>query len=97
MGFIADVSSDHQTFWWITLGLGVVVISAVILLLQLLVTFVKDIDGAVDTVWEQAKILATQTATTWMLNDTVALAAGLRDELALHDQVLTAAAAGEGS
>jgi len=97
MGFIADVTSDHQTFWWITLGLGVVVISAVILLLQLLVTFVKDIDAAVDTVWEEAKILATQTATTWMLNDTVGLAASLRDELALHDQVLTAAAAGEGS
>ena len=41
---LADVAREHITFWWVTLGLGAVVISAVILLLSLLITFVDDID-----------------------------------------------------
>lgn len=90
----ADVASDHQSMWWITLGLGVVVMSAAILLLQLLVVFVKDIDSSVDAALEEAGGVATQTATTWMLNDTVTLAGELRDETGRHAQALTAAAAG---
>ncbi|MGH9276853.1 MAG: hypothetical protein ACRD12_01900 [Acidimicrobiales bacterium] len=91
---IADVASDHQAMWWITLGLGVVVMSAAILLLQLLVVFVKDIDTAVDSAWEEAGGVATQTATTWMLNDTVSLVGELRDETDRHARALTAAAGG---
>jgi hypothetical protein len=91
---LADVASDHVQFWWITLGLGVVVISAVILLLGFLTIMVKDIDDAVSEVWDEAGGLATQTATTWMLNDTVDAAGALRDELALHAQALTAALRG---
>lgn len=91
---LADVASDHQTMWWITLGLGVVVISATILLLQLLVVFVKDIDESVDLAWEEAGGVATQTATTWMLNDTVSLAGELRDETDRHAKALSAAAGG---
>lgn len=92
---IADVASDHQTMWWITLGLGLVVASAVVLLLGFLVVLVKDIDRSVDQAWEQAGGIATQTASTWMLNDTVSLAGALRDETKLHADVLTAAAGGQ--
>ena len=93
---IADVTSDHQTMWWITLGLGVVIASAVVLLLGFLLILVKDIDAGVDAAWEEAGGVATQTATTWMLNDTVNLAGALRDETALHAEVLSAAAEGRG-
>lgn len=86
-----DPASDHVTFWWITLGLGAVVISAVILLLQLLVTFVVDIDEGVEEAWDVAAGVATQTATTWMLAYTVATAEKLRDETALHAALLTTA------
>lgn len=83
-----DVGSDHVTFWWITLGLGVVIVSAVILLLQLLVTFVRDIDDGVEEAWEVAAGVATQTATTWMLGNTLNAAETLRDESARHAELL---------
>ncbi len=67
---LLDVAAEHVTFWWVTLGLGAVVISAVILLLSLLVTFVDDIDKNVREVWDTATRVAQNTATTWMLTDT---------------------------
>lgn len=85
------LAPEHVQFWWLTLGLGLVVISAVILLLQLLVLFVKDIDTAVEGIWEEAGGVATQTATTWMLKDTVVLAGALRDEVKLHAEALQGA------
>lgn len=91
---LADVASDHVTFWWITLGLGVVVISAVILLLGFLTILVKDIEMSVDEAWEQAGGVATQTATTWMLNETINLSGALRDEVQIHARLLGAAAEG---
>lgn len=91
---IADVSSDHQAMWWITLGLGVVIASAVVLLLGFLVILVKDIQRGVDEAWDEARGVATQTATTWMLDETVKLATALRDETKLHAEVLETAAGG---
>ncbi|MGH9223014.1 MAG: hypothetical protein ACRD2W_04350 [Acidimicrobiales bacterium] len=90
-----DVSSDHQTMWWITLGLGVVILSAVILLLGFLTIIVKDIDQGVDEAWNEAGKLATQTATTWMLNDTLNLAGELKAETKRHADVLSTAAASQ--
>ncbi len=89
-----NVASDHVQFWWITLGLGAVVISAVILLLFLLHTFVSDIDRNVREAWETATRLAQNTSTTWMLNQTGMLTAELRDELRKHVQLLSYAAGG---
>ena len=89
-----NVASDHVQFWWITLGLGAVVISAVILLLFLLHTFVSDIDRNVREVWETATRVAQNTSTTWMLNQTGMLTGELRDELRKHVQLLTYAAGG---
>lgn len=89
----ADVATEHVQFWWITLGLGAVVISAVILLLGFLTILVKDIQDGVDAIWEEAKGVAAQTASTWMLNDTLRLAETLGDEVALHAEVLGTAAA----
>jgi hypothetical protein len=95
MDIIADVASEHVTFWWVTLGLGAVVISAVILLLSLLVTFVDDIDKNVREAWDTATRLAQNTATTWMLNQTASLTNDLRNEVRQHADLFAAAAAAE--
>jgi hypothetical protein len=83
-----------MTFWSITLGLGAVVISAVILLLFLLVQFVKDIDRNVRETWETATRVAQNTSTTWMLTQATSLTADLRNEVRRHAELLNAAAGG---
>lgn len=85
------MASDHVTFWWITLGLGAVVISAAILLLTLLLLFVKDVDDNVSEAWDMAGRVATQTASLWMLGKTVELARALRDETGEHAKLLATA------
>ncbi len=92
--FLADVAREHITFWWVTLGLGAVVISAVILLLSLLVTFVDDIDKNVREAWDTATRVAQNTATTWMLTQATSLTADLRDEVRRHADMLAAAGGG---
>ncbi len=93
---LADVAREHITFWWVTLGLGAVVISAVILLLSLLVVFVDDIDKNVREAWDTATRVAQNTATTWMLNQAGSLTADLRNEVRKHAELFEAAAAAEG-
>ena len=78
------LASEHVQFWWITLGLGAVVISAVILLLFMLELYVRDLEAAVQRVWDMAARVATQTATTWMLPKTVELAGELGAEVQRH-------------
>lgn len=89
-----NVASDHVQFWWLTLGLGAVVVSAVILLLFLLHTFVADIDRNLKELWDTATRLAQNTSTTWMLNQAGMLTAELRDEVRQHAQLLAYAAGG---
>lgn len=89
-----NVASDHVQFWWLTLGLGAVVCSAVILLLFLLHTFVADIDRNLKELWDTATRLAQNTSTTWMLNQAGMLTAELRDEVRQHAQLLSYAAGG---
>jgi hypothetical protein len=84
MTSVLAVTSEHVTFWWITLGLGSVVISAVILLLFLLEVYVRDLDAGVQRVWDMAARVATQTATTWMLPKTVELVGELGNEVQRH-------------
>ncbi|MDQ2826411.1 MAG: hypothetical protein M3Y04_05565 [Actinomycetota bacterium] len=82
------LASNHITFWWITLGLGAVVISAVILLLFLLEVYVRDLDVSVQRAWDMAARVATQTATTWMLPKTVELVGELGAEVQRHADFL---------
>ena len=89
-----NVAQEHITFWWITLGLGLVVIAAVILLLFLLHTFVSDIDRNVREIWETATRVAQNTSTTWMLNQAGVLTGELRDEVRRHAQLMNYAAGG---
>ncbi len=84
------LQSEHVTFWWITLGMGAVVIAAVIVLLSLLTSFVKDIDENLKDAWDTATRLAANTATTWQLHHTVRRVQALKTEVGLHNQLLDA-------
>jgi hypothetical protein len=87
---IFALAPEHVTFWWITLGLGAVVIAVVIVLLSLLVALVNDIDVNVKQVWETATRVAANTATTWMLNQAVGTTGELRAEVNRHAELLAA-------
>lgn len=84
------LQSEHVTFWWITLGMGAVVVVAVIVLLSLLVSFVDDIDRNLKDVWDTATRLAANTATTWMLQQTAARTEELGVEVKRHADLLSA-------
>jgi len=81
-------TSQQLSFWTIALGMGVVVEAAVIVLLSMLVSLVKDIERNVDDVWATAILVARNTATTWMLGQTAVATADLGTEVGLHAKLL---------
>ncbi len=87
-GVVLALAEDHITMWWVTLGLGAVVIIAVIVLLSMLIALVDDIDDNVREVWDTATRLAANTATTWMLQQTTVRTAELDAEVQRHAQLL---------
>lgn len=91
---LADVAPEHITFWWITLGLGAVVIAVVIVLLSLLISLVDDIDQNVQDLWDTATRLAANTATTWMLGQTGDITEDLGEEVEAHIDLLSSAGGG---
>lgn len=82
------LQEEHVTIWWTTLGLGLVVIIAVIVLLSMLVALVKDVDVNVREVWDTATRVAANTATTWMLQQTASRAEDLGNEVQRHVDLL---------
>ena len=82
------LSASEKTAWGITLGLGLIVLLAVIVLLTFLLRFVQDIDRGVMGVWETAKRVAANTATTWQLNQTAAALEEIKKEALTHDEFL---------
>ena len=90
MNVMLALQSEHVTFWWITLGMGAVVIVAVIVLLSLLVSFVDDIDRNLKDVWDTATRLAANTATTWMLQQSATRVEELGTEVNRHAELLAA-------
>lgn len=86
------LAQAHVTMWWISIGIGFVVVLVVITLLSMLIGLVQDIDRNVKSLWNMATRVARNTATTWMLGQTAAATAALRDETARHAQALTALA-----
>lgn len=83
------LSQQNLNFWWIALGMGVVVIAVVIVLLSLLSSYVRDIDERVKDAWETATRLAANTATTWQLNRTAEQTNDLRLEVQRHAELLS--------
>ncbi|HEX2028014.1 MAG TPA: hypothetical protein VHF25_08455 [Nitriliruptorales bacterium] len=82
------LATEFQTFWWVALGMGLVVVIVVIALLTLLLRIVQGIDTGVREVWETATRLASNTATTLQLHETGAALKELREEAQRHDELL---------
>lgn len=81
------LAENQVTIWWVTLGLGAVVVVVVILLLSLLVSIVRDIDRNVTGVWATATMVARNTTTSWLLGNTADLSDALRGETKTHAEL----------
>ncbi len=79
---------EEETVWLIGLGIGLVVVLVVIALTTLLLRIVQDIDTGVMGVWEMAKRVAANTATTWQLTQTASTLNEIKQEALIHDQLL---------
>ncbi len=94
-------SHEQTTFWWVAIGMGVVVTAVAASLLQLLITLVKDIDRGVGGVKETLAATAGNTAQANLIgavaNGTDAiLKEGLNHHLFLTRGLVAAEAAGRG-
>ncbi len=74
--------------WQIALGIGGVVLVAVILLLGLLLRFVNQINRGVMVLWDTATRFAANTATLWQIDAVGHTLEELRDEIRRHDELL---------
>lgn len=85
---IVALATEEISLWQITLGVGGVVLVAVILLLSLLLRFVNQIDRGVNVLWDTATRFAANTATLWQLDALANTLEEVRDEARLHDELL---------
>ncbi len=83
--------------WWITLGAGLVVAVVAIILLQTFLNQVKRIERGAEGIWEAAKPVARNTATTWMLTQTSVRLDRLTEEALRHDALLASAQGDSGA
>jgi len=79
--------STH-TLWWITLGAGLVVAIVAVVLLQTFLNQVHRVERGAEGIWEAAKPVARNTATTWMLTQTTVRLDRLTEEALRHDALL---------
>ena len=80
-----------NALWWVSLGLGLIVLVAAAALLQLLLNQVRRVENASLDVWETATTVARNTATTWMLTQTTVRLDRLTEEALRHDDFLASA------
>lgn len=85
---LAALPSDVQTIWWITLAVGLVVAVVVVVLLHTLLRTVRRVDASVKELWSTATMVARNTATTWLLNDTARALEDVKAEALRHDELL---------
>ncbi len=74
-------TSNGEALWWISIGIGVVVILCVVVLLSLLAAFVRDIDYHVAVVNIQLDHVIANTTTATDLHEAARLIGGLGAEL----------------
>ena len=80
-----------NTLWGITLGLGLIVSLAAVVLLQVFLEQVHRVERGAQAIWETGKQVARNTATTWMLGDTTRRLDQLTEEALRHDEFLRSA------
>lgn len=89
MTLLLAVTQDEKVFWYVALGLGLVVVFVVIVLLTYLSSLVKDIDNGVTSLWTVTKRLATNTTGLYQLAGTGSVLRALREECLRQDKMLT--------
>lgn len=77
-----------NTWWAITLGLGLIVSIVAVVLLQLFLNQVHRVERNSLALWEAGKQVARNTATTWMLDQTSQRLDALTEEALRHDDFL---------
>ncbi len=79
---------DTHTLWWVTLGMGAVVILVVIVLMGLLLSFTKDIERGTAVLLHTADELAVNTSAIPMLAATVGVLEDIKTEALVHFEYL---------
>jgi len=79
---------SNESLWWITLAIGLVVAIVAVVLLQTFLDKTRRIEAGVEAIWESAKPVARNTATTWMLTQTSVRLDRLTEEALKHDALL---------
>lgn len=75
-------------YWAVSLALGLVVAVVAVVLLQLFLNQVRRIERGADSIWESGKMVARNTATTWLLGVTSKKLDALTAEALRHDAFL---------
>lgn len=79
---------SNETLWWITLAIGLVVAVVAVILLQTFLNKIRRVEHGALAIWESAKPVARNTATTWMLTQTTVRLDRLTEEALKHDALL---------
>lgn len=82
--------SSHG-YWFLALGLGLVVAVVAVVLLETFLRQVHRIERGAGLVWTAGKQVAGNTATTWMLGETSVRLGLLTEEAGLHAELLAPA------
>ncbi|MDQ6607513.1 MAG: hypothetical protein M3Z06_13320 [Actinomycetota bacterium] len=86
MSLVASV--DTHTLWQVSLGMGLVVILVVIVLMALLLSFIKDIEGGAGALLSTAGELAKNTSTIATLAITPGVLEDIKAEALVHAEYL---------
>ena len=81
-------------YWWLALGLGLVIAVVAVGLLQLLLQQVWRVERAAGEVWAAGKQVAGNTANTWVLNSAIGELDRLTDEAMEHKRFLEGSSGG---
>ena len=79
---------SDEGYWFISLGLGLVVAVVAVVLLETFLRQVHRIEHGAGLVWTAGKQVARNTATTWLLPETSARLDELINEAGRHGQLL---------
>lgn len=80
---------SDEAYWWIALGLGLVVAVVAVVLLEIFLRQVHRVERGAEAVWQAGKEVARNTATTWLLPETSKRLDLLTDEAMQHVALLT--------
>ena len=80
---------SDDAYWWLALGLGLVVAVVAVVLLEVFLRQVHRIERGAGLVWQAGKEVARNTATTWLLPETTKRLDLLTDEAMKHVDLLT--------